>query len=118
MTDFATVIIFSPSVYLLILAYSKEVVVGSGGGGGGSGGDVGGSGGGGQEAVGKSKENSHNGGSKKYETYYHSDQHKLFVDLFKDYVKDIRPVHSHDEIITIQFEIALFNVLELVSILK
>ena len=49
------------------------------------------------------------------EKFFHSDQHKLFTDLFRDYVKDIRPVHSHAEKINIKFEIALFNVLSLVS---
>ncbi|KAF2362177.1 Neurotransmitter-gated ion-channel ligand-binding domain [Trinorchestia longiramus] len=44
---------------------------------------------------------------------YKSDQHKLFEDLFRHYVKDIRPVLSHGDIIDITFEIALFNVLEL-----
>lgn len=49
-------------------------------------------------------------------TFYHSDIHKLFSDLFRDYLKDIRPVHSHLDIINIRFELALFNVLALVSI--
>lgn len=49
------------------------------------------------------------------ENFYHSDIHRLFSDLFADYFKDIRPVHSQEEIVHIRFEIALFNVLELVS---
>ncbi|XP_045132390.1 acetylcholine receptor subunit alpha-1-B-like [Portunus trituberculatus] len=40
-----------------------------------------------------------------------SDQHLLYNDLFQSYNKHIRPVHHHDEIITVHFEVALFNVL-------
>lgn len=44
-----------------------------------------------------------------------SDQHKLYRDLFRDYNKHIRPVEHHDDIVTVHFEVALFNVLSLVS---
>lgn len=44
-----------------------------------------------------------------------SDQHKLYKDLFRDYNKHIRPVEHHDDIIVVHFEVALFNVLELVG---
>ncbi|XP_063854040.1 acetylcholine receptor subunit alpha-1-B-like [Scylla paramamosain] len=40
-----------------------------------------------------------------------SDQHLLYNDLFRNYNKHIRPVKHHDEIITVHFEVALFNVL-------
>lgn len=45
-----------------------------------------------------------------------SDQHLLYNDMFKNYNKHIRPILSHDDVMTIHFEIALFNVLTLVSL--
>ncbi|XP_068217896.1 uncharacterized protein [Palaemon carinicauda] len=42
-----------------------------------------------------------------------SDQQKLYNDLFRNYNKHIRPVIHHEEVIKVQFEIALFNVLSL-----
>jgi hypothetical protein len=50
------------------------------------------------------------------EKLFKSDQNILFQDLFRNYNKEIRPVLSHDQVIEINFEIALFNVLELVSV--
>ena len=44
-----------------------------------------------------------------------SDQQLLYNDLFREYNKHIRPVVHHDEIIIVHFEVALFNVLSLVS---
>ncbi|XP_042213257.1 uncharacterized protein LOC121860235 [Homarus americanus] len=42
-----------------------------------------------------------------------SDQHLLYNDLFKNYNKHIRPILNHDDVLTVHFEIALFNVLNL-----
>ncbi|XP_071532632.1 acetylcholine receptor subunit alpha-type acr-16-like [Panulirus ornatus] len=44
-----------------------------------------------------------------------SDQHILYNDIFKHYNKKIRPIISHDDVITVHFQIALFNVLSLDS---
>ncbi|XP_042880203.1 neuronal acetylcholine receptor subunit alpha-10-like [Penaeus japonicus] len=44
-----------------------------------------------------------------------SDQQLLYKDIFKYYNKHIRPILSHDDVMTIHFEIALFNVLNLDS---
>lgn len=46
-----------------------------------------------------------------------SEQYKLFDDLFNKfkYIKQVRPILDNEEVINIKFEIALFNVLELVS---
>ncbi|XP_066975356.1 uncharacterized protein [Macrobrachium rosenbergii] len=44
-----------------------------------------------------------------------SDQHKLYNDLFKKYNRRARPIISHEDVIKVQFEIALFNVLSLDS---
>ncbi|XP_064087428.1 uncharacterized protein LOC135202107 [Macrobrachium nipponense] len=44
-----------------------------------------------------------------------SDQHILYNDLFKNYNRHSRPILSHDDVIKVQFEIALFNVLSLDS---
>ncbi|KAA0193218.1 hypothetical protein HAZT_HAZT000836 [Hyalella azteca] len=47
------------------------------------------------------------------EKLFKSDQNILFQDLFRNYNREIHPVLSHDQVIEINFEIALFNVLEL-----
>lgn len=43
-----------------------------------------------------------------------SDQHILYNDIFAKYNKHLMPVLSHEDIIEVHFEIALFNVLSLV----
>ncbi|XP_076038346.1 neuronal acetylcholine receptor subunit alpha-7-like [Oratosquilla oratoria] len=47
-----------------------------------------------------------------------SDEHRLFNDLFETYNKRIRPAKSHVETTEVFFEVSLFNLIGLVSLMK
>ncbi|KAK3855134.1 hypothetical protein Pcinc_038441 [Petrolisthes cinctipes] len=66
-----------------------------------------------ESKVSNNKLKSEGGTSEPWVNYNLSDQHILYNDIFERYNKHLMPTLSHEDIIVVHFEIALFNVLSL-----